>query len=139
MTNSRVNFYHQLSRDLPRMVSTLQELCYDRIALTIEHAPPLIQEQVLGETMKRLEAKILSRAREDVSKSFNDILPYIVPDIMEDIIYTSTHPGSVRRNYRHEFNNVWAPVMNCAVRVAEEAVRKMEERYIHAAFSRTRY
>ena len=121
------------------MVSTLQELCYDRIALTIENAPPLIQEMVLGETVERLEAKILSRVTEHTCKCFNDMLPYIVPDIMEDIIHASTHPDSIRRNYRDEFSNIWAPVINCAVRVAEEAVRKMEERYIHAAFSRTRY
>ena len=117
-----------------RMTSTLQELCYQRLASTMMNAPPGLQEIIIGETKKRMEARVreelLTKELGHNSYTFADI----VPPIMESLIQLIVTPGAIRPNYVEMFPGLSPCIVQCAVRTAEEAVRRMEERYVHKAF-----
>lgn len=116
------------------MTSTLQELCYQRLASTMMNAPPGLQEIIIGETKKRMEARVreelLAKDWAQNSYTFADI----VPDIMESLIQLIVTPGAMRPNYVEMFPSLSPCIVHYAVRTAEEAVSRMEERYVHRAF-----
>ena len=116
------------------MVSTLQELCYKSLTTTMMNAPPGLQEIIIGETKKRMEARVreelLTREWGDISYTFADIVPLI----MESLIQLIVTPGALRPDYIVMFPHIRPCIVQGAVRTAEEAVRRMEERYVHKAF-----
>ena len=67
----------------------------------------------------------------DIRYTFADL----VPQIMEDLIQIIVTPGALRHNYLTMFPHLRPCIIQCAVTTAEEAVRRMEERYVHAAFA----
>ena len=116
------------------MVSTLQELCYNHLAKQMANAPPGIQEMVMGETKKRMEERITQQVVGQHIQQMENILQDIIPDIMEDLIRVTVVPGALRADYTSIYPFTNPSLVQCAVRTAEEAVRRMEERYVHAAF-----
>ena len=110
-------------------MSSLQELCLQNIYESIQKAPPVIQDMIIGETKERIKEKIIT----DV-KSEYDILPALIPEIIEDIIYTMTRNNRLRKNFHELYPNVNKDVMNCAISSAEECVRRLDQKYIHNAF-----
>ncbi len=117
------------------MVSTLQELCYQRLASTMMEAPLGLQEIIMGEVKKRVESRIREELWTTEWMDMRYILADLVPHIMEDIIHTIVTPGVLRSNYMVMFPHLRPSIIRCAVTTAEAAVRKMEERYVHAAFN----
>lgn len=117
------------------MVSTLQELCYNHLAKQMTNAPPGIQEMVMGETKKRMEERITQQVVGQHIEQMENILQYIIPDIMEDLIRVTVVPGAIKADYTSKYPFTNPSLVQCAVRTAEEAVRRMEERYVHAAFN----
>lgn len=116
------------------MVQTLQELCYIRLANQMIAAPPMIQEIIMGETKKHMEERI---TQEIVAKKLNNMersLSYMIPDIMEDLIHIIVTPGALRYDYLSRYCLVNPSLVQCAIDIAEEAIRRMEERYIHQSF-----
>ena len=116
------------------MVSTLQELCYRRLASTMLEAPSGLQEIIAGETRAHMENRIREEVRHKQWCDLCSILLQAIPDIMEDLIYVMVTPGALRSNYLDMLPDAPLGVVRCIVQIAEEAVRRMEERYVHAAF-----
>jgi hypothetical protein len=116
------------------MVSTLQELCYQRLASTMLEAPPGLQEIIAGETRVHMENKIREEVRHKQWSDLGHIFSQAIPDIMEDLIQTIVTPGILRSDYLNMLPHLHPRVVRCAVQIAKEAVRRMEERYVYAAF-----
>lgn len=117
------------------MVSTLQELCYQRLASTMVSAPPGLQEVIMGETKKHMEARMIEELWVKEWMSNTRMFVDLVPQIMEDLIRIIVTPGALRPNYLTMFSHLRPCIVQCAISTAEEAVRRMEERYVHAAFA----
>jgi hypothetical protein len=124
-------------------MNSLQELCYAQIAATVETAPPLLQEIVMGETRERIKKNMKSEVKNEVlhevkKRAQGEIckdLSSLVPDIMEDIIESMTQPGHMRRNYREELDHLPREVVECAIRIAEDSVSLLEDHYIRREFA----
>jgi len=123
-----------LSEKLSRMVFTLQELCYQRLSSTMMEAPPGLQEIIMGETKERMEARVREELWYKEMKDIGYVFGELVPIIMEDIINITVTPGTLRSNYTDMFPHVHPCIVKCAVKAAEEAVNRMEDRYLHTAF-----
>lgn len=120
-------------------MASLQDLCHLSIANSMMSAPPVIQELVMGETSERMKKKLKDEAVEEVKKDNRDnmyqILPLIVPEIMEDIISSLTTAGRVRRNFREVYSNLDSEMIECAIKIAETSVQSMEQYYVHRAMN----
>lgn len=118
-------------------MASLQDLCHLSIANSMMSAPPGIQELVMGETSERMKKKLKDEAVEEVKKDNRDnmyqILPLIVPEIMDDIISSLTTVGRVRRNFREVYSNLDPEMIDCAINIAETSVQSMEQYYVHRA------
>ena len=121
--------------ELIRMVSTLQELCYQRLTSTMMGAPPGLQEAIVGETRRRMEVRVRKELWVKEWKDNTRMFADLVPQIMEDLIRIIVTPGVLRPNYVAMFAHIHPCIVQFAVSAAEEAVRRMEERYVHAAFA----
>jgi hypothetical protein len=125
-------------------MSSLQKLCYEQLAVSVQTAPPLIQEMIMGETRDRVKknmkaevkAEVMPVAKQEAKVDICKTLPYLVPEIMEDIIAAMTENGRMRRNFREDLSHLSPEIVECAILTAELAVRTMETHYVHRAFSR---
>lgn len=124
------------------MVSTLQELCYQKLASTMNGAPPLLQEMIMGETKEYFKNQIRSEVKTEIQEeqkeiSYNDIMetvPLLVPEIMTDILASMTQNGRMRQDFRMIYAHLSPQSVACAIETAENAVRNLDERYIHNSF-----
>ena len=124
------------------MVSTLQELCYQKLAHTMNGAPPLLQEMIMGETQEYFKNQIRSEVRTEIQEeqkeiAYNDIMetvPLLVPEIMADILASMTQNGRMRQDFRMIYSHLSPQAVACAIETAEHAVRNLDERYIHNSF-----
>ena len=124
------------------MVSTLQELCYQKLAHTMNGAPPLLQEMIMGETQEHFKNQIRSEVKTEIQEeqkeiAYNDIMdtvPVLVPEIMADILASMTQNGRMRQDFRMIYSHLSPQAVACAIETAEHAVRNLDERYIHNSF-----
>ena len=124
------------------MVSTLQELCYQKLASTMNGAPPLLQEMIMGETQEYFKNQIRSEVKKEIQEeqkeiAYNDIMetvPVLVPEIMADILASMTQNGRMRQDFRMIYAHLSPQAVTCAIETAEHAVRNLDERYIHNSF-----
>jgi hypothetical protein len=122
---------------------SLKELCLKNIANTILQMPPGLQEMVISESTtlikEQLRAEIREELREEVLKQVHgevlrqscDILPYIVPEIIQDIIHSMTNINISRSDYFTMYSNIPREIIMSAVKTAEYSVTNLEERYIY--------
>jgi hypothetical protein len=96
-------------------------------------APPLLQDIIARETRKRMEKRVRENIYREESTNL-DILAHLVPDIMHDLIRITVTPGALRSDYLGASPHLRPEIVTTAVLIAEEAVRRMESRYVHAAF-----
>ena len=124
------------------MVSTLQELCYQKLASTMNDAPPLLQEMIMGKTQEYFKDQIRSEVKTEIQEeqkeiAYNDIMenvPLLVPEIMADIMASMTQNGRMRQDFRMIYSHLSPQSVACAIETAECAVRNLDERYIHNSF-----
>ena len=124
------------------MVSTLQELCYQKLASTMNDAPPFLQEMIMGETQEYFKNQIRSEVKKEIQEeqkeiAYNDIMetvPVLVPEIMADILASMTQNGRMRQDFRMIYAHLSPEAVTCAIETAEHAVRNLDERYIHNSF-----
>lgn len=125
-------------------MTTLKEVCYEQFSKSVEDAPPLIQEMIIGETRSRikdkihqeLKQKVTDETKKEVKNNFCDVLPYLIPEIMQDIISSMSNAGrAYRNNFYEKYKHLDVEIIDCAIKSAENAVNKMEEHYIHRAFN----
>jgi hypothetical protein len=124
------------------MVSTLQELCYQKLASTMNDAPPLLQEMIMGETKEYFKNQIRSEVKAEIQEeqkeiAYNDMMetiPLLVPEIMADILASMTQNGRMRQDFRMIYSHLSPQTVACAIETAEHAVRNLDERYIDNSF-----
>ena len=124
------------------MVSNLQELCYQKLASTMNNAPPLLQEMIMGETKEYFKNQIRSEVKTEIQEeqkeiAYNDIMehvPVLVPEIMADILASMTQNGRMRQDFRMIYSHLSPQAVACAIETAERAVRNLDEHYIHNSF-----
>lgn len=124
-------------------MTTLKEVCYEKFAKSVENAPPLVQEMIIGETRSRikdkinqeLKQKVTDETKKEVKNNFCNVLPYLIPEIMQDIINSISHAGRTHHNFYEKYKHLDVEIIDCAIKSAENAVNKMEEYYIHRAFN----
>lgn len=116
---------------IDNIMSNLQELCYDKLVQSIISAPPLIQDIIIGKTYR----KIRDNMKNDAKITIYNTLPYMLTEIMQDIIDTMTEGGGrVRRNFREEYKHLEYNLVECAIKTAEDSVGIMEDRYARKNF-----
>jgi len=122
-------------------MKSLKELCQENIATSICNIPPMLQEMVIGETKEKMREQIRKelideiRAEENARKDMLDMLQYLVPDIMKDIIFSITHNNESREDFYKLWPNVSRDTIKAAIMIAESSINEMEDRYTHREFS----
>lgn len=127
-------------------MTSLKEICQENITNSIYNMPPVLQEMIIGDTKKQMESRIreelkreltndIIKEQEKIRKEILNTISYIVPDIMNDIIYSMTHHNVARNNYYILFDKIERSTVDAAVLIAENAVSEMEERYVNNSFN----
>ena len=120
------------------MTTSLQEICYGSIADTIMSTPPIIQKQIIKTTKKRIKKKVRKEVENEITTQRIEIFD-IIPDIMEDLVRIITTPGAVREDYCAKFPEFHPTLVMAAVDMAEETIRRMDQRWVSAAFRLANY
>lgn len=131
-------------------MTSLKEICQENITNSIYNMPPVLQEMIIGDTKKQMESRIreelkreitdnIIKEQENIRKEMLTTIGYIVPDIMNDIIYSMTHHNVPRNNYYNLFDKIERSTVDAAVLIAENAVLEMEERYVNNSFNYYRH
>lgn len=115
-------------------MKSLTNMCYKNIIDNILQMPPYLQEILIGKSLKSIKKKIKRKLKISQFVDAKDILPLIVPEIMEDIISSMTENNRCRSNYVEKYTTIDPVIIDMAVKISENSVLKMEERYISAAF-----
>ena len=120
------------------MATSLQEQCYKSIFEALRKAPPGIQELVANDTKARMihdvRQEMYPAILHDVKLQLVHLLPGLVSEIATDIVTSMTEHGRFRRDFRAENTHLCPVLVECGIQTAEEVVRNLEERYVHAAF-----
>jgi hypothetical protein len=70
-------------------------------------------------------------------------LPFLISEIMQDIIRSMTENGRTRINFREQLkDSLDSEIIECAISTAEDVILTMEDHYINRSFAnynRTRY
>ena len=116
-------------------MQSLQNLCYHHLAETLQSAPPLLQEIIIGETCEIIKENIKKEILPDVEKESNLIfckyLPVIIPEIMQDIVSHMEETNYIPRDFCKEYSLVPKEIVECAIQITIELFQKMEARYIY--------
>lgn len=112
---------------------SLQDLCIQNIAASIQESPPMIQEIIIGRTTeeikkeikkeltKELTRQIIKNEKKTMVKEITVKLKHMVPTILCDII-ASEQQGRPRTNFRARFWDEDEDIVNNAIEIAEELV-----------------
>lgn len=123
---------------------SLTTMCLKNLASAVGKMPPSLQEMVIKESRETIKEQVKDQARNEVRKEESekllDILPFLITDIMKDIIHTIVTPGALRKDYYQEYRHVDKSIILCAIQTSELATSamNMEERYVHNAFNQRR-
>lgn len=122
-------------------MKSLQEMCYESLANSIQNAPPQIQEFIIGETRKSMKKNIRDEIINEIDeKIINKLssLSYIIPEIMEDINESITTLNRPRRNFYKEYPYIDKNILNCAIKIAEQSIYLLENN-IYSGRNFTKY
>ncbi len=114
-------------------MSSLQELCLQNIAETINEAPPLIQEMVMNETKERIKKKvrieILPIVKLEAKETVADVYSWMVPQMISELVMTmTTNGGFTIANYVDRYSNrVETSIIEAAFEIASESVSRIGE------------
>ena len=128
-----------VKKNMKKSSGSLQDLCYDSIVSSIQTAPPLLQEIIMGETTERMKNKMIVEAYDSArEKAIHDVceeLPSLITEIMQNIIMAMSEDGRNRRSFRDEHHKSSHPdILECAIKISEDVVQTMESHYIYRAF-----
>lgn len=125
---------------------TLQDVCYNKLSESMKSAPPLLQKEIMGKVYDRVKEDAKEDVKEEIKKelipqiyqqtqdNFRQMLPYLISEIMEDIIKSTTESGYIRRNFAEEYKHLNKNIVHCAIQTAELTVTSMENHYTYRAF-----
>jgi hypothetical protein len=119
-------------------VKTLQEICYDSLATSMENAPPLLQEMIMGETSDKLAKRLKKQLKRDLTNSireklYDEVLKKVtqdlcaeLPSIITTMLQENLHNTS---SYSSSYNSLDPLVLECATQVAADVSEVMESHY----------
>lgn len=125
---------------------SLKELCLKNICKSIYQMPIDIQDMIIKNStdyikeqckiqcIKEITTEIKETALNIAKKDICDIIPYIIPEIIDDIIFSITH-NTMRKNFYEKYPLISKQVIETAIYTAEYVVSITEERYVHNAFN----
>ena len=121
---------------------SLTKLCLENIADNVNKLPPLLKDKVIikcekkikEEAKKELKEEVINDLKNKLSSDMCLTLPYLVPEIMNDIIRTMTTHQGIRKNYYNEYNNIPKYIIDVAIQISENTVIKMEDYYVIRSF-----
>ena len=120
-------------------MESLQNLCYHHLVESLQNAPPLLQEIIIGETYERIKDNIKKELLTDLKKESNLIfckyLPVIIPEIMQDIVSHMEETDYIPRDFCKEFSRVPKEIVECAIQITIELFQKLEALYIYRTFN----
>ena len=117
---------------------SLQDLCYDSLTSSMQTAPPLLQEIIMGETSERMKKQLIGEAydiaREKAIRDICDELEPLVTDIMENMIMSMAENGRNTKSFRDEYHKLLHPdILECAIKISENIVQNLESKFLYRA------
>jgi hypothetical protein len=96
-------------------MSSLKNLSIMSIADHIMQSPPIIQEMVIGETVKNIKDKVTK----EVNKEIETRIPFLVKIILDDIKQSITFTNRPRTNFYAVFNHIDKSIIKAAIDTAD--------------------
>lgn len=103
---------------------SLTSLCIEKIAESIDQAPPMIQEMIINDTSENIKAKALKQT----VKELNCILPSMVSSISKSIILARSTFND-NPNFYEIYVTVPPEIVALAINIAERNVYEMDKKF----------
>jgi hypothetical protein len=125
---------------------TLQDVCYNSLAASMESAPPLLQEKIMGNVYDRvkqntkkdvkqeIKQELLPQIYQQTQDDYRQLLPFLISEIVKDNIKSTIVSGYIRKNFAEKYKHLNKNIVHCAIQTAELTVTSMEEHYTYRAF-----
>jgi len=107
------------------MTISLEQLSFNKYMETFNKMPPVLQENILNDSVDNIKTQV----RNETKSQFCNYIPFLVNEIMEDLIQSMTN-NRIRTNFYATYPNINKDIIECAIRTAEMTVDIMEQRYI---------
>lgn len=139
-------------------VKSLQEICYDSLATSMENAPPLLQEMIMGETSANLAKRLKKELKRDLTNSireklYDEVLKKVTEDLcselpliiismlQENLQSTTSYTPLYTTSYSTSLDSLALDplVFDCAMQVATNVSEVMESHYSQRADNSTSY
>jgi methyl coenzyme M reductase beta subunit len=103
---------------------SLQSLCMNNLVNLIKNLPPLMKDEVLGETMKSIKDEV----RKDVIKEIRRSAVVVVDDVTEQLISAHKTGRGIKRNeYTKDIDD---ELYYTILEIAEQFVEKHAEKIV---------
>jgi hypothetical protein len=128
-------------------MKSLKETCMENICKSILSAPPLIQEEIISESLQKITTKIKDKvfmsayetAEEVISDNLNNTLPWLVSEIVEDFRNATINIDVTKENFIEKYPSVEPYVIGIACNIANNIISNFEEQLIHTALPNANY
>lgn len=118
----------QMSEQIPT-IPTLETLCYDKIAQSMENAPYELQQTIIGETRRRMEYRILF----DIKQQYLHTLPRLVSKILEFRTRSTNNTLDGFELYSELLTDVHDSLAMCPANLSPESVNNLVSDIIQCA------
>jgi abortive infection bacteriophage resistance protein len=109
-------------------ITSLENLCYDKLIDTLNKAPPLLQEMIIGKTKKQIQQEA------SMHKSLDYVCNYLVSIIPEICLehYKSLHSRFyVKPNFYVKYPLINRKVLRSAIYIAEISIETLLENNLY--------
>lgn len=104
-------------------MNTLSNICYKSIAESIIKAPPLLQDLIVKETEKHRIEELENKFKNKIN-----IIPSLVEDILEDLVYReilNINSHSFYQNYYDKYPEIEKYIIDIAIETAKLSSNKI--------------
>ena len=119
-------------------MKSLKETCMKNICKSILSAPPVIQEEIISESLKKIETKIKDKvymsafetAQEVITDNLNNTLPWLVSEIVEDFRNATINIDVTKENFIEKYPSIEPYIIGIACNIADSILSTFEEQLI---------
>ena len=115
-------------------MASLQENCYQTIAQQMSSFPPFLQETIMGETRARVErgmrAEVESKVEKELEDQLQNVLVFLVPEIMKDILVCRRQPHQPRTDFYSMYKSINPSIVRNAINIAEATSACLDNFYV---------
>lgn len=115
-------------------VQSLEQLCVANIANTIQNAPPVMQEMIIGETTSHMRRGVRDSVKSEVMRSVTMLFPVLIPEILNDIVKSMISANTPRTNFHNEYPDLEPYIIDICTEIAENISREMEDTFTQHAY-----